>query len=145
LLLSFSFVPHMGGHPSSRRHTSWIIRVFCVQFFDWYSIREKVSNSIFIFRAISLTSVGKPPWFLHFLPYLHMALSYQTVSNEWLWKFWKRNDLYENFEKRGGGGNEIHAPCACDVDLFLLHWEEVKKCILHGFQDLKALFLQSPF
>ena len=23
------------------------------------------------------------------------------------------------------------------------HWEEVKKCILHGFQDLKALFLQS--
>ena len=22
------------------------------------------------------------------------------------------------------------------------HWEEVKKCILHGFQDLKALFLQ---
>jgi hypothetical protein len=25
------------------------------------------------------------------------------------------------------------------------HWEEVKKCILHCFQDLKALFLQSPF
>ena len=30
------------------------------------------------------------------------------------------NDLYENFEKgggsreKGGGGNEIHAPCACD-------------------------------
>jgi hypothetical protein len=45
-----------------------------------YSIREKVSNSIFIFRATSLTSVGKPPCFLHFLPWLHMALSYQTVS-----------------------------------------------------------------
>ena len=32
----------------------------------------------------------------------------------------KTNDLYENFEKggvvekRGGGGNEIHAPCACE-------------------------------
>jgi hypothetical protein len=26
-------------------------------------IREKVSHSIFIFRAISLTSVGKPPCF----------------------------------------------------------------------------------
>ena len=25
------------------------------------------------------------------------------------------------------------------------HWEEVNKCILHGFQDIKALFLQSPF
>ena len=41
-------------------------------------------------------------------------------KNERLWKFWKRNDLYENFEKRGGdsrekgdGGNEIYAPCAC--------------------------------
>jgi hypothetical protein len=39
--------------------------------------REKVSNSIFIFRAISLTSVGKPPCFLHFLSCLHMAMSYQ--------------------------------------------------------------------
>jgi hypothetical protein len=87
--------------------------ILCPQFFDWYSIREKVSNSIFIFRAISLTSIGKPPCFLHFLPCLHMALSYQTVSKndvywycqmkkkEWLWKFWKRNDLYKNFEKRG--------------------------------------------
>jgi hypothetical protein len=28
--------------------------ILCPQFFDWYSIREKVSNSIFIFRGISL-------------------------------------------------------------------------------------------
>ena len=34
-------------------------------------------------------------------------------------KILKRNDVYENFEKRGGsrekggGGNEIHAPRAC--------------------------------
>ena len=26
----------------------------------------------------------------------------QMKKNEWLWKFWKRNDLYENFEKKGG-------------------------------------------
>ena len=45
----------------SRRHTSWIIHVFCVHSFS--TDRENVSNSIFIFRAISLTSVGKPPWF----------------------------------------------------------------------------------
>ena len=38
----------------------------------------------------------------------------QMKKKEWLWKFWKRNDLYENFEKKGGGGNEIHAPCACE-------------------------------
>jgi hypothetical protein len=54
--------------------------ILCPHFFDWYSIREKVCNSIFIFRAISLTLVGKPQCFLHFLPCLHMALSYQTVS-----------------------------------------------------------------
>jgi hypothetical protein len=36
-------------------------------------------------------------------------------KNEWLRKFWKKNDLYENLNKRGGsrekggGGNEIHA------------------------------------
>jgi hypothetical protein len=35
----------------------------------------------------------------------------------------KKSDLYENFEKRGGsrekggGGNEIHAPCACDLNM----------------------------
>jgi hypothetical protein len=38
--------------------------ILCPQFFDWYSTREKVSNSIFIFRAISLT-VGKPPCFFY--------------------------------------------------------------------------------
>jgi hypothetical protein len=36
----------------------------------------------------------------------------QMKKNEWLWKFWKRNDLYENFEK--GGEEETksmpHAP-----------------------------------
>jgi hypothetical protein len=44
-------------------------------------------------------------------------------------KILKRNDLYENFEKRGvvergggsrekgEGGNEIHAPCACGYDI----------------------------
>jgi hypothetical protein len=45
-----------------------------------YIFTTKSHNSIFIFRAISFTSVGKPPCFLHFLPCLHMALSYQTVS-----------------------------------------------------------------
>jgi hypothetical protein len=34
--------------------------------FGLIQYREKVSNSIFIFRAISLTSVGKPPCFYTF-------------------------------------------------------------------------------
>ena len=53
-------------------------------------------------------------------------------------KFWKRID-YENFEKgmiymkilkkggsreKGGGGNEIHAPCACGLDnTMLINWK----------------------
>ena len=32
----------------------------------------------------------------------------QMKKNEWLWKFWKRNDLYENFEK---GGRRKRNPC----------------------------------
>ena len=49
----------------------------------------------------------------------------QMKKNEWLWFFLKRNDLYENLEKRGGsrekggGGNKIHAPCACGL-LYIL-------------------------
>ena len=65
----------------SRRHTSRIIRVFCVHSFSTdtvYMIEGK--QLIFIFRAISLTSVGKPPCFLHFIPCLHMPMSYQTLS-----------------------------------------------------------------
>jgi hypothetical protein len=45
----------------------------------------------------------------------------QMKKNKWLWKFWKRNDLYENFEKRevvekwGGGRNPCPMrPCAWD-------------------------------
>ena len=38
---------------------STVSRLIYVQY------REKVSNSIFIFRAISLTSVGKPPCFFY--------------------------------------------------------------------------------
>jgi hypothetical protein len=45
------------------------------------------------------------------------------LSNEekrMIMKIWKRNDLCENLKKKegskekgGGGGNEIHAQCAC--------------------------------
>ena len=45
----------------------------------------------------------------------------QMKKKEWLWKIWKRNDLYENFEKRGvvekRGEEETksmpHAPVVC--------------------------------
>ena len=58
------------------------------------------------------------------------------------------NDLYENFEKRGGGsgekgggGNEIHAPCACgphgmppgmfSMVIVEISAESVKACSFH--------------
>ena len=61
-------------------------------------------------------------------------------KNEWLWKFWKRNDLYENFENRGvvekregGGGNEIHAPCACGLSVTVLFTYITRNSIQAGF------------
>ena len=61
-------------------------------------------------------------------------------KNEWLWKFWKRNYLYENFEKRGGGsrekgerGNEIHTPCACDyICSIYAVWDLKTKCFVYS-------------
>ena len=33
-----------------------------------------------------------------------------SMKKEWfIWKFWKKGGSRE----KGGGGNEIHAPCAC--------------------------------
>ena len=35
----------------------------------------------------------------------------KILKKEWfIWKFWKKGG---SREKEGGGGNEIHAPCAC--------------------------------
>ena len=42
-------------------------------------------SSIFIFPAVSLTLVGRPQCFLHFLPCLHVALSCRTVSGTLAW------------------------------------------------------------
>ena len=36
----------------------------------------------------------------------------QLKKNEWLWKFWKK----------GRGGNEIHAPCACALKCKVSLW-----------------------
>jgi hypothetical protein len=80
-------------------------------------------------------------WKLSYLPSLLYCISRKTVDTEYTYFSWcmtstdivkwrKTND-YENFEKgmiymkilgkrggsreKGGGGNEIHAPCACDL------------------------------
>jgi hypothetical protein len=69
----------------ARECTSYIMNntcILCPQFFDWYSIREKVSNSIFLFRAISLTSVGKPPCF--FKNFSERNSNWEIDMIEWL-------------------------------------------------------------
>ena len=36
----------------------------------------------------------------------------KILKKEWfIWKFWKKGGSRE----KGGGGNEIHAPCACEA------------------------------
>jgi hypothetical protein len=40
-------------------------------------------------------------------------------KKEWfIWKFWKKGGSRE----KGGGGNEVHAPCACDYREFILSY-----------------------
>ena len=80
-------------------------------------------------KSVKNTGVSQPRWAIwreiwkwSCLPSILYCISRKTVDteytyyswcmtstdivkwrkNEWLWKFWKRNDLYENFEKRGG-------------------------------------------
>jgi hypothetical protein len=66
-----------------------------------YCISQKNVDTEYMYYSWCMTSTDIVKW----------------RKNEWLWKFWKRNDLHENFEKRGGGGNETHAPCACVGDI----------------------------
>ena len=70
---------------------------------------------------------------IHVLYYSWCMTSTDIVKwrkNEWLWKFWKRNDLYENFEKRGGvvekRGRRKRNPCPMHlwftILCFWLYW-----------------------
>ena len=50
----------------------------------------------------------------------------QMKKNEWLWKFWKRNDLYENIEKKGGGVVETRGE---EETKSMLHAPVVDNCL----------------
>ena len=40
----------------------------------------------------------------------------KILKKEWfIWKFWKKGGSRE----KGGGGNEIHAPCACELYVYM--------------------------
>ena len=82
--------------------------ILCPQFFDWYSIRRKTVDTEYTYYSWCMTSSDIVKW----------------RKNEWLWKFWKRNDLYENFEKRGGsrekGGRRKRNPCPMRLCKYLI-------------------------
>ena len=61
----------------SKRNSNWKIDMI-----EWLELKSKFQWK----RNIHLASTDIVKW----------------RKNEWLWKFWKRNYLYENFEKRGG-------------------------------------------
>ena len=50
-----------------------------------YCISRKTMDTKYTYYSWCMTSTDIVKW----------------RKNEWLWKFWKRNDLYENFEKKG--------------------------------------------
>ena len=50
-------------------------------------------------------------WRLLLLSNEEKRMIMNILKKEWfIWKFWKKGG---SREKEGGGGNEIHAPCAC--------------------------------
>ena len=55
-------------------------------------------------------------------------------KNEWLWKFWKRNDLYENFEKGGvveKRGRRKRNPCPMRLWILSISLWHQKQCIYY--------------
>jgi len=79
--------------------------ILCPQFFDWYSIGEKVSNSIFIFRAISLTLVGKPRVFFYtfclvYIGYCRIKLFLRHLPNCPCSNFSRYVDLFQEISQR---------------------------------------------
>ena len=51
-------------------------------------------------------------WRLLILSNEEKGMIMKILKKEWLWTFWKKGGSRE----KGGGGNEIHAPCACGHD-----------------------------
>ena len=113
----------------SRRHTSWIIRVFCFQSALSYPVSvEKLwkQNTRFIHDV----------WRLLILSNEEKRMIMKILKKEWfIWKFWKKGG---SREKRGGG-NEIHAPCACGRNPEYVHNSngDAKSEFLFGFFPYK--------
>jgi hypothetical protein len=70
---------------------------------------EKIVKKLWKISDLSLKYISKSSLFstinqeMFFrVNHRHMGHEFRFLKNEWLWKFWKRNDLYENFEKGGG-------------------------------------------
>ena len=79
----------------SRRHTSWIIRVF-------YCISRKTVDTEYTYYSWCMTSTDIVKW--------RKTNDYENFEKRIIYmKFWKKGGSRE----KGGGGNEIHAPCAC--------------------------------
>jgi hypothetical protein len=80
--------------------------ILCPQLFDWYrQYREKVNNSIFIFRAISLTSVGKPPclfytFYLVYILHCRIKLFLRHLPNCPCSNFSRYVDLFQEISPR---------------------------------------------
>ena len=74
---------------------------------------------------------------------IHDVWRLLILSNEekrMIMKILKKNDLYDNFQKqrggsreKGGGGNEIHAPCACETDWD--RWIQWHACVHFVFRS----------
>ena len=95
---NFIIIPFSSFDNISRRHTSWIIRVFCVH--STVSVEKLWTQNTRIIHDV---------WRLLILSNEEKLMIMKILKKEWLWKFWKKGGSRE----KEGGGNEIHTQCAC--------------------------------
>ena len=77
--------------------------ILCPQFFYWYSIGETVDTE-YTYYSWYMTSTDIVKW--------RKTNDYETFEKGMIMKIWKKGGSRE----KGGGGNEIHAPCVCDTN-----------------------------
>jgi hypothetical protein len=75
-----------------------------------------------VFRLIQYESIIHDVWRLLILSNEEKGMIMKFLKKGWLWKFWKKGGGGGGSREKGEGGNEIHAPCACDKKEFICIW-----------------------
>jgi hypothetical protein len=88
----------------------------CVQFEDFCNISQ-AHGAVSVEKLWTQnTRIIHDVWRLLILSNEEKRKIMNFFLKEWLWKFWKKGGSSE----KGGGGNEIYAPCACAIFCYFM-------------------------